>query len=91
MCAQELAGHPAGRDHLILALLPIHQVDQPAIRVQERGSLRHDELEQRITFQCAGDCAAGLLQRGELRDLAVGILVQPGILDGNGGLVGERL
>ncbi len=74
----------------VLVTLPIDQVQDSTIGLQERCCLLGDLVQQLVELEGAGDGGRSLLQRRDLGQAALGIGVQASVIDGDGYLPGNR-
>ena len=95
---QQLVGHQVGGPQDELAAGVVELVDGAAVGVREAGGVRDDGGEHFLEVQRGGDGLADLAERLELLDGAgelgralLQLLEQAGVLDGDDGLVRERL
>ena len=73
------------------AVLVVELVDDAAVGAGEADGVRHDGREHLLEVQRRGDRLADLAERLQLLDAVLQLLEQPGVLDGDDRLVGERL
>ena len=87
----EIVGDLVGGADLEDALGLVVLVDDPAIGTGEAGGVPDDGREHLLKVQRGGERLPDLAKRLQLVHTVLQLLEQPGVLDGDDGLVGERL
>jgi len=87
----ELEARPVVRARHEHLLGPVELVDRPDVGAGELDRVRHNPFEHLLQVECRVDRLADLAERLQLLDRTLQLLEQPGVLDRDDRLVGERL